>query len=234
VISQHVAVGEQAAEKDLTASQVLKVDKLPVSAHTFAGHLNISRQDIKWTNPGILNIVFDDFASQYALVTCNYASDAFRTSIVTVPIAVTDRTGPAVTAALYEAASNAMAVSHALPDTIWCSPDVWAALGGMATPNEIPSFPSLSVTGASGNPMGLNLVVDEHFAAGTMIVGPARYAEFYEDIDGLMQVGEPDVLGQLVGYAGFCAFVNTAPEAFTPLTLPPPVARSASRSTGSK
>ena len=35
-----------------------------------------------------------------------------------------------------------------------------------------------------------------------------------------MQVGEPDVLGQLVGYAGFAAFLNVAPDAFTAYTLP--------------
>lgn len=223
VITQHVAVGEQAVEKDLTVSQVLTVGKIPVTAKTFAGHLNISRQDIKWSNPGILNIVFDDFAGQYALTTCNYASDAFVASVTNPPIVAAGATGPDVTAALYEAASAALSASHALPDTIWCAPDVWAELGGMHNANDVPSFPSLSVTNAGGNPLGLGLVVDEHFANGTMIVGPRRYAEFYEDIDGLMQVGEPDVLGQLVGYAGFCAFVNTVPTAYTPITLPPPV-----------
>lgn len=218
-ITQHVAVAEQAAEKDLTASQVLTIGKIPVTAHTFAGHLNISRQDIKWTNPGILNIVFDDFAGQYALVTCNYAADAFVASVTNAPIAIAEANGPAVAAALYEAAAAAMTASHGLPDTIWCAPDVWAGLGSMFNVNGQPAFPSLSVTSTSGNPLGMRLVVDEHFAAGTMIVGPSRYAEFYEDIDGLMQVGEPDVLGQLVGYAGFCAFVNVAPTAFTPLTM---------------
>lgn len=223
VITQHLAVGEQAQEKDLTASQVMKVGKIPVAAKTFAGHLNISRQDIKWTSPGILNIVFDDFANQYALQTCNYASDAFVTSVTNPPIVVADSTGPAVTAALYEAAAAAVSAAHALPDTIWCAPDVWAGLGSMHTVQDIPAFPSLSVTSTGGNPLGMSLVVDEHFAAGTAIVGPSRYVEFYEDIDGLMQVGEPDVLGQLVGYAGFCAFINVAPEAYTPLTLPPVV-----------
>jgi len=219
-ITQHVAVGPQAVEKDLTASQVLTIGKIPVTAKTFAGHLNISRQDIKWTNPGILNIVFDDFAGQYALVTCDYASDAFVTSVTNPPIAIATADGPGVTAALYEAAAAAVEASTAMPDTLWVAPDVWAALGGMANANGVPAFPSLSVTGTGGNPLGMSLVVDAHFAAGTMIVGPSAYAEFYEDIDGLMQVGEPDVLGQLVGYAGFCAFVNVAPTAFTPLTLP--------------
>ena len=219
-ITQHVAIGEQAAEKDLTASQVLTVGKIPVTAHTFAGHLNISRQDIKWSNPGILNIVFDDFAGQYALTTCNYASDAFVASVTNADIVVGGATGEEVTKALYAAAAAAMTAGNALPDTIWASPDVWAELGSMFNANGTASFPGLSVTSPGGNPLGMRLVVDEHFAAGTMIVGPSRYAEFYEDIDGLMQVGEPDVLGQLVGYAGFCAFVNVAPATFSPLALP--------------
>jgi hypothetical protein len=56
-----------------------------------------------------------------------------------------------------------------------------------------------------------------------MIQGPARYAEWYEDVDGLMQVGEPDVLGQLVGYAGYGAFLNVLPSAYTKFTVPAPV-----------
>jgi hypothetical protein len=66
--------------------------------------------------------------------------------------------------------------------------------------------------------------VDPNFAAGTLVMGPSRFAEWYEDLDGLMQVGEPDVLGQLVGYAGYGAFVNVRPEAFTKFTAPPPAA----------
>jgi len=62
--------------------------------------------------------------------------------------------------------------------------------------------------------MGLRLVVDGDFTAGTAVVGAARFAEWYEDLDGIMQVGEPDLLGQLVGYAGYGAFLNTVPAAF--------------------
>jgi hypothetical protein len=95
-------------------------------------------------------------------------------------------------------------------------------LGGVHNSQDAPAFPSLSVTSAGGNPLGLSLVVDSHFAAGTMIVGPRKFNEFYEDIDGLMQVGEPDVLGQLVGYAGFAAYINISPASFTKFTLSPP------------
>jgi len=224
VVTQHVAVDEQAQEKDLTASREMVIGKMPVSAKTFAGHLNISRQDIKWTSPGILNIVFEDFAAVYAIRTCDYASTAFLASVDNPPVAIATADGPGVTAALYGVAAASLEAANTLPDTLYVSPDVWGTLGGMSNANSgLPAFPSLSVTGTGGNPLGLSLVVDAHFPAGTMIAGPSKFNEFYEDVDGLMQVQEPDVLGQLVGYAGFAAYLNTVPEAFTPLTLPAPV-----------
>lgn len=229
VITQHVAVGVQAAEKTLTESRKMTVGSLPVTASTFAGHLNISRQDIKWTSPSILNIVFDDFAAMYAQATCDWASGAFEASVTNVqPIA--EASGPGITEAFYTAAATALAASGAGPDTLWVAPDVWGRLGGMSTSQDVPSFPSLSLTGTGGNPLGLKLVVDEHFTPGTMIIGPSKYAEWYEDVDGLMQVGEPDVLGQLVGYAGFGAFLNVNPPSFTGFTLPAPVAAGAQSS----
>lgn len=221
-VVQHVDVQKQAAEKDLTASQKMTVDLLPVSANTWAGHLNISRQDIKWTSPGILQLVLDDFAYVYAIRTCADAVSQFVASVAgsaSIPI-----TAPAdankVTKALYAAAVANMTDGEAPPDTIWCAPDVWGAMGGMPASgvSSAPAFPSLSLTNPGGNPLGLNLVVDAHFPSGTAIVGPAQYAEFYEDVDGFLQVQEPDVLGQLVGYAGYTAFLNAAPSNFSKVT----------------
>jgi hypothetical protein len=157
----------------------------------------------------------------YAITTCNVACDDFVASVSTnVPTVISDPTGEAITGALYEGAANALASGGGLPDTMWVSPDVWAQLGGTFSANGSPSFPSLSLTNQGGNPLGLRLVVDQHFAGGTMITGPSRLAEWYEDVDGLMQVGEPDVMGQLVGYAGFAAFLNVSPESFSRYTLP--------------
>lgn len=219
-IDQHVAIAEQTAEKTLTASQNMTVLSLPVAAKTYAGHLNISRQDIKWTSPGILQLVFDDFATVYAITTCGVACTDFLASVTGAAVPISAASGEALTGALYEGAAAALDAGGGLPDTLWVSPDVWAQMGGMFNSNGSASFPSLSLTNQGGNPLGLRLVVDQHFPGGTMVAGPSRFAEWYEDIDGLMQVGEPDVLGQLVGYAGFAAFLNVAPEAFTKYTLP--------------
>ena len=220
-VSQHVDVDTQAAEKTLTASQAMQIDELPVSAKTFAGHLNISRQNIKWTNPSILQIVFDDFAAVYARTTCNEACDSFVASITSaaVPIATWDMAS--IMGALFSSSATAMTDTGVLPDTLWVAPDVWGRLGSLVTSFDQIAFPGMSLTNQqAGTPVGLRLVVDDHFAAGTMISGPSRFAEWYEDVDGLMQVGEPDVLGQLVGYAGFGAFVNVAPQLYVKYTLP--------------
>jgi HK97 family phage major capsid protein len=223
-ITQHVAVDKQAAEKTLTASQKLVIGKIPVQADTFAGHLNISRQDIKWTSPGIMQIVFEDFAAVYANATDNEACEDFATSVTnTAPIDTWDADG--IFGAIYAGAENTLGSSNALPDTLWVSPDVWGRLGSLQMPMGGPLFPGINPSATSGgSPGGFGFVVDRNFPAGTMIQGPSRYAEWYEDVDGLMQVGEPDVLGQLVGYAGYGAFVNVLPAAYTKFTVPAPVA----------
>lgn len=229
-IDQHVAVAKQAAEKDLTASQKLTVLSKEVVAATYAGHLNISRQDVKWTSPGILQIVYDDFATIYAVTTCADACTQFLASITAAPVPIAGSSGAEITDALYTGAATALAADNPVADTLWASPDVWAGLGSSVNAAGNPSFPGMSVGSQQGNPLGLRLVVDTHFPAGTMVTGPSSLAEWYEDVDGLMQVGEPDVLGQLVGYAGYAAFLNVEPSAFIKysMTIDPPVADSQS------
>jgi hypothetical protein len=219
-ITQHVKVGKQAAEKTLTESQVLKADKISTTASTYAGHLNISRQDIKWTQPAIMQLVFDDFAAMYAQVTDADAADQWLTSITSPPVAIGSATVADLYAAIYAASVTSLGFNAGPPDTLWVSPDVWATLGGATTTQDAPVFPTFSPGNQQGNALGLKLVVDQHFPDGTMVTGPSRLAEWYEDVDGLMQVAEPDVLGQLVGYAGFGAFLNLMPGAFTKFTPP--------------
>lgn len=236
VIRQHVEVGIQTAEKAETASRKMLIDPLPVAAKTYAGHLNISRQDIKWSQPGIMQLVAEDFAHEYAVETDEDAVSQFEASITTDPIAVADGTPEAIRAALFAAAASIMSEGQGapLPDTLWVAPDVWGSLGSMSTTNGLPAFPSVTPTDTTGNPLGLRLVVDPWFTPGTAIVGVSRYAEWFEDVDGLISVQEPDVLGQLVGYAGFGAFLNTRPDLFVPLTMPTPAVLSATAKSTSK
>ncbi|MGL4268112.1 MAG: hypothetical protein ACRCR7_13425, partial [Weissella cibaria] len=54
-------------------------------------------------------------------------------------------------------------------------------------------------------PFGLNLVADNNFAAGTMIVARGSACEFYEQVRGLMSVELPSTLGRNFSYAGYVA-----------------------------
>lgn len=219
-VTQHVAVDKQTAEKAETASRKLLVDKLPVTAATYAGHLNVSRQDIKWSDPGIMQILVEDFGHEYAKETDEDAVGQFEASVTADAIAAASADAAGVRAAVFGAATAIIgdASGAPLPDTMWVAPDVWGALGSMVNANGIPAFPSLTATSTAGNPLGLRLVVDPWFSPGTAVVGVSSYLEWYEDIDGFMYVDEPNVLGQLVGYAGFGAFLNTKPELFIPIT----------------
>jgi hypothetical protein len=233
-ITQHVAIGKQVAEKSRTESEKLLLGKIPVTASTYAGHLNVSRQDVKWTQPGIMQILAEDFAYVYAMTTDEDAVAQFVASVAgNVPVVVPSLTPADIRAALFSAATAPFASGNpaALPDTLWLSADVWSAIGGIVTPNGVPAFPNLSPGAIStGDIGGFKPVVDPFFPPGTAILGKGSLAEWYEDVDGLLEVSEPDVLGQLVGYAGYGAFVNTAPEVFTVLELPPPAPLAAASS----
>jgi hypothetical protein len=139
-------------------------------------------------------------------------------------IAVDTPDAAGIQAAMFGAAAAGLGRTGQFPTAQFVSVDVWAQLGGLvSTSTGAPVYPSLSLSSSAGNPAGLPMVVDPHFPDGTWVLGPAKLAEWYEDIDGLLQVGEPDVLGQLVGYAGYGAFINIAPDAFTTLTPPAPL-----------
>lgn len=237
-ITQHVAIGKQAAEKAPTESQKLLLGKLPVTAATYAGHLNISRQDIKWTSPAIMDIIAQDFAVRYAQETDKDAVAQFLASIAgNAPVTIDELDPALIRGALFSAAAAPITADAglAVPDTFWMSVDVWAALGGLVGPLGVPAFPGLQPGSTTGGDIaGFKPVVDPYFPAGTAVIGKGQVAEWYEDLDGLIQVAEPDVLGQLVGYAGYGGFVNTEPAVFTTLTLPPPVPLAAEKSTAKK
>jgi hypothetical protein len=74
------------------------------------------------------------------------------------------------------------------------------------------------INGTTGDLAGIPVTVDPRFAAGTFIVGDDSLVEFWEDLEGFMSVDEPDVLGQLVGYAGYNRLGVLDPTGFVKLT----------------
>lgn len=220
IITQHVQVGKQSAEKTAVASRQMTIGKVPVALDTFAGYVNVSRQDIRWTSPSILQVLFSDFTSVYAQETdAQGCTDFVAGCTVTgeIPGAAGSATAADIEAALREAVGTiGTNADNAVPDTLWMSQDMWASLGGATLGTSGAKAYNLPLTGG-GDVLGLRPVLDFQFPAGTLIIGVSRLAECWEDLDGFLTVDEPDLHGQAVGYAGYFDTVVLDADGFVKL-----------------
>lgn len=229
-ITQHVQVGPQTGgEKTQLPSQKMIISPVPFSKGTYGGVVDISRQDIDWTSPGAWDILIRDLADVYAIQTETAVATAFKTAATAtaVPVATNDLHGWAV--ALYTAAMHSYQAGKNMPNRVWCSLDVWAALGSlvdvarqvMPVNNDIEQpFGTSELASFRGDVIGLPRIVVPTFPAGTCIVGAAQLYEAYEEVIGLLSVIEPSILGVEVAYGGYLAYGTLEGTAFVPLTPP--------------
>ena len=228
-ISQHVSVGPQAGEKTLLPSQKMVIGSIPFTKQTYGGTVDISRQDIDWTSPSAWDILVKDLADVYAIQTETAVAAAMHTYVTTAPVVVATNDLKGWTTALYTAAMHSYQGGFRMPDRIWCSLDVWAALGSLehVARVQMPSKGNLDTGAGSstlgdfrGDVLGLPRVVVPTFPAGTCIVGPAAMFEVYEEVIGLLSVIEPSILGVQVAYGGYVAWGGLVAAALVPLTAP--------------
>ena len=224
VVTQHVDVGAQVTEKTETASRKMLVGTVEITLQTHAGHLNISKQDIRWSQPSILNLVYQDFGKMYARVSDKAACSTFVTKVTATqeiagapgtytPSAIDGALG-AVASTIGGADGDNGELNH-----IWMSRDVAVALASLRNANtgaKVYNIPL--VNGTSGDLDGIPVTIDPRFAAATFIAGDDALIEFWEDLEGFLSIDEPDVLGQLVGYAGYNQLAVLDPAGFVKLT----------------
>ena len=210
-ITQHTAVAVQAAEKGELTSQKMTIAKQAVTAATYGGYVNVSRQDIDWSSPNIMQVVIDDLAAIYAKTTeavLGAALIAGATAGTVIPTGAP--TAAALQAALWAAASTAYAATGGVGRLVmFIAPDMLAMWGPLFLPVN-PSnaaSPGFSAgdfaSGLVGNISGIPVFMTNGLAAGGMLVVSTSAAEVYEDRIGSLQVTEPSVLGVQVAYAGY-------------------------------
>jgi HK97 family phage major capsid protein len=234
-ITQHVTVGQQvpaggAGEKTQLPSQKMVVSPVSFAKNTYGGTVDISRQDIDWTDPSAWDILITDLANVYSVQTETAVSAAFKTAATATPVTVATNDLKGWTLALYTAAMHSYQGGLMMPNRIWCSLDVWAALGSLVdvarvavpvnTTNEMGAPGTSEIASFAGDMLGVPRIVCPTFAAGTCIVGPAGLYEVYEEVIGLLSVIEPSILGVQVAYGGYLAQGSLAAAAFIPLTVP--------------
>jgi HK97 family phage major capsid protein len=211
-VTQHTSVAAQpVGEKNELVSQKMTITKTAVTANTYGGYVNVSRQDLDWSTPSIMDIVITDLAAQYGSVTeaaLGTALVAGATAGTTIP------TGPAtvaaLTGALWDAASRVYTATKGQGRLgFFIAPDQLALWGQLFAPVNPVTAQSAGFeaanfgSGLMGAISGIPVYMSAGLAAGANLVVSSAAVEVYEDRIGSLQVVEPSVLGVQVAYAGY-------------------------------
>jgi len=217
-VTQHTTVGAQSSEKAELTSQKMLISKIAATATTYGGYVNVSRQNIDFTSPGIMDTVVNDLAAQYAIQTEAAACTAFDTGATAgLGLPTGANTADQYAASLWDAASKIYTATKGQGRlAAFVAPSFLSVMGPIFPP--VSSVPSQSPggflaadfgQGPVGQVAGIPVYVSAGVGGNRILVFSSAAAEAYEDRIGSLQVVEPSVLGVQVAYAGY----------FTPLII---------------
>lgn len=233
-VTGHTAVGIQgtagsggANEKTELQSQKMTITRLDGSVDTYGGYVNVSRQNIDFSNPSIIDTVVNDLAAQYAIETEAVFAAA-------VAAAATGTTGYGLASAASQT-SIAKAIWTATGTVfgktkgkgrlfIAVSPTVLQLFGPLFQPFNAQNSqsPGLSATnygtGVLGTISGLPVILSAGLQSGKAYLGSTAAVEAYEQRVGTLQATEPSVLGMQIAYAGYFGTVEIESGAVVELT----------------
>jgi HK97 family phage major capsid protein len=225
-VTQHVTVGKQgsaglaADEKTELVSQKMTITRIDGAAVTYGGYVNVSRQNIDFSNSAAMDAIVNDLAAQYAIQTEAAVGAALVASSNTIEVAGTGSaafTQANLTPALWTAAANVYTATRGMGRVFLAVPPDqignWGVVFAPVNPQNSQSVgfeASQFGQGILGYISGIPVIVSSGITAGTVgIVASTAAVEVYEQRVGTLQVVEPSVLGVQVAYAGF----------FTPMTV---------------
>ena len=225
-VTQHATVGKQgtngaaADEKSELVSQKMTITRLDGNAVTYGGYVNVSRQNIDFSNGSAMDAIVNDLAAQYAIQTEAALGASLVASSNTIEVAGTGAaafTSTNLAAAVWTAVGNLYTATKGMGRPfIAVPPDQlgnWGAAFAPVNPQTAQSegfYAGSFNQGLMGYVSGVPLYVSSGITAGTVgIVASTAAVEVYEQRVGTLQVTEPSVLGVQVAYAGY----------FTPMTV---------------
>lgn len=226
-VTQHTAVavqgsaGAAADEKSELTSQKMVITRLSANAVTYGGYVNVSKQNIDFSRPSVMDLIINDLAAQYAIETegavaaalaANNGADVTYDMTPTSPATISDSVAGAVWGAA-AAAYNAVKGQGRL--ILVCAPDRLAVFGPLFAPYgpQNQQGTGFMANGFGQGPLGAISGVPVHMSAqlasGEAFLLSTAAIEVYEQRVGTLQVTEPSVMGVQVAYAGY----------FTPLVI---------------
>ena len=229
-MTQHTSVAAQpTGEKNELVSQKMTITKTAVTANTYGGYVNVSRQDIDWSTPSIMDLVISDLAAQYGIVTetaLGTALVAGATAGTTIPTGAP--TAAALPGALWAAAATVYTTTKGQGRlAFFISPDMLGLWGQLFAPVNPVTAQSAGFeaanfgSGLMGAISGIPVYMSAGLAAGSNLVVSSAAVEVYEDRIGALQVVEPSVLGVQVAYAGYYTWWIAAAGGVVSITKTP-------------
>jgi hypothetical protein len=228
-VTQHTQITAQGGEKTELASRKMLITKVPVTPTTYGGYVNVSRQDMDWSQPQVMDIVINDLAAQYAIETeTATVQDLLGVATAGPTLPTGTPTADEVAGAFWAAAGSVFQAVFGAGQTIAIvGPDMLSILGPLFPPINPFNAQSAGLTasgfgtGAVGSISGIPVYVTLDMTVDTMLVMSTAAAEVYEDRVGALQVVEPSVLGIQVAYAGYFANLTLQPEAIIKVVKTP-------------
>ena len=221
IVTQHTQVGSQgsagaaADEKSELDSQKMTITRLDATAVTYGGYVNVSRQNIDFSNGQILDIIINDLAAQYAIQTEAATAAALEASSTTA-VEYATTTAADVAAAVWEAVAEVYAAVRGQGRVgIAVSSDMLGVFGPLFAPVNPQNAQSTGFNavnfgqGVMGQISGVPVLMSSGLSSGKAFAFSTAALEVYEQRVGALQAVEPSVLGVQVAYAGY----------FTPLTI---------------
>lgn len=230
-VSQQPAVGLQGTdggptqEKVELDSQKMIISRKTVTAKTYGGYVNVSRQTIDFSNPQALDLVVNGLAQQYSITTEAAVGDALATT-ATAPIGYgASPTDATVAAAVWEAVGALYSVTKGQGRAIIVvAPDVLGVFGPLFAPVNPQNAQSAGFTAAQfnqglmGSVGGVPVYMSAGLDAGDAFALSTAAIEVFEQRVGTLQVVEPSVFGLQVAYAGYFSTLVVNDDAIIPLT----------------
>lgn len=210
------SAGAAADEKSELVSQKMTITRLTGNAVTYGGYVNVSRQDIDFSQPNMLDVIVDDLSAQYAIQTEAVLGTLIQAQANNVELTTASGgvpTAAELAAGLWTAAANVYSATKGVGRiALVVPPSRLGNWGGVFSPVNPQNAQSAGFnagdfgSGVMGNISGIPVIcspgyptVANHY--GSLVSSAA--IEVYEQRVGALQVIEPSVLGVQVAYAGY-------------------------------
>jgi HK97 family phage major capsid protein len=231
VVTQQASVAPQGydgsaeSEKQELVSQKMLITRLTANAVTYGGYVNVSRQNIDFSSPQVLDIIINSLAGQYAIQTeAALAAELAATGTGAIGYGATPTAVKihgaiwAAVAAIYAATKGQGRIAIAV------APDVLGVFGPLFQPVNPQNAASEGMTasnfgqGVMGNIGGVPILMSAGLGTGEAFAFSTAAIEAFEQRVGTLQVTEPSVLGVQVAYAGYFTPLTINDDAIVPLT----------------